>query len=86
MPASWHAHRGGEHPLSDALVDELVTLGVKPLSKDASIDQIKVAQTALVGWVNGVILAKTTLGTPTPADADDEPVPLNASDVGLTAR
>jgi Protein of unknown function (DUF2587) len=72
--------------VSDALIDELVTLGVEPLSQDASLDQLKVAQAQLLGWVNGVVLAKATLGTPTQVEADDASVPLDRPAASHAAR
>lgn len=57
--------------VSDALIDELVTLGVAPLGQDASLDEIKVAQAQLLGWLNGVILAKAALGALARVDVDD---------------
>ena len=59
--------------VSDALIDELVRLGVGPLRQDASLAQIKVAQAQLLGWLNGVILAKAALGALTRVDADVTP-------------
>lgn len=56
--------------VSDALIDELVALRVGSLDQDASVDQIKVAQAQLLGWVNGIILAAANFGTPTRIDAD----------------
>jgi hypothetical protein len=41
----------------DALIDELVALGVHPLEEDASLDELKVAQAQLLGWVHGALLA-----------------------------
>jgi hypothetical protein len=72
--------------VSDALIDELVALRVEPLSQDASLDQVKVAQAQLLGWVNGVILAKATLSTLTQVDADDSSVPLDHPDASHAAR
>lgn len=72
--------------VSDALIDELVTFGVAPLSQDASVDQIRVAQAQLLGWINGAILAKATLGTPTQVGADDAAVPPEGVDVRLAPR
>jgi Bacterial proteasome activator len=50
--------------VSDALVDEMVALRFEPLDGEATVDEIKVAEAQLVGWVNGVILAEANLGTP----------------------
>jgi len=47
--------------LSDPLIDELVALGVHPLDEDASLDELKVAQAQLLGWVNGAVLAEGTV-------------------------
>jgi hypothetical protein len=55
--------------VSDGLMAELVRLGFAPLSQDASVDQIKVAQAQLLGWVNGVVLARAAFGAPTQVDA-----------------
>jgi hypothetical protein len=43
--------------VSDPLIEELVALGVQPLDEDASIDELKVAQAQLLGWVDGALLA-----------------------------
>jgi hypothetical protein len=45
--------------VSDLLIDELVALGFRPLDEDASIDELKVAQAQLVGWVKGAVLAES---------------------------
>ncbi|HET8620642.1 MAG TPA: proteasome activator [Acidimicrobiales bacterium] len=58
--------------VSDALIEELVTLGVAPLGQDASLDEIKVAQAQLLGWLNGVILAKAALGALARGDVDHD--------------
>jgi Bacterial proteasome activator len=50
--------------VSDALIDEMVALRFEPLDGGATIDKIKVAQAQVVGWVNGLILAEATMGTP----------------------
>lgn len=47
--------------VSDPLIDELVALGVHPLDEDASLDELKVAQAQLLGWVNGAVLAEGTV-------------------------
>jgi hypothetical protein len=70
--------------VSDTLIDELVTFGVEPLSQDASLDQLKVAQAQLLGWVNGVILANATLGAGH-VDADGAPVPLDRPEASQAA-
>ena len=44
--------------VSDALIDELIRLRVQQLDDDASVDELKVAQAQLLGWVNGVVLAE----------------------------
>lgn len=49
-----------------------------PHSQVASLDQLKVAQAQLLGWVNGVVLARATLGTLAQVDADDASVLLGA--------
>jgi hypothetical protein len=72
--------------VSDALIDELVTFGVGPLSQDASVDQLKVAQAQLLGWVNGVVLAKATLGTLAHVDAEDASLPLGRPEASHAAR
>jgi hypothetical protein len=54
--------------VSDALMDEMVALRFEPLDGGATIDEIKVAEAQLVGWVNGVILAAANVGTPTDVD------------------
>jgi hypothetical protein len=54
--------------VSDALMDEMVTLRFEPLDGEATVDEIKVAEAQLVGWVNGLILAEANLGTPTVVD------------------
>jgi hypothetical protein len=72
--------------VSDALIGELVKLGVEPLSQDASIDQIKVAQAQLFGWINGVILAAVTLGSPTRVVVDDDPIAPEGPNASHVAR
>jgi hypothetical protein len=54
--------------VSDALMDEMVALRFEPLDGEATVDEIKVAEAQLVGWVNGLILAEANLGTPTVVD------------------
>jgi hypothetical protein len=54
--------------VSDALMDEMVALRFEPLDGQATVDEIKVAEAQLVGWVNGLILAEANLGTPTVVD------------------
>jgi hypothetical protein len=54
--------------VSDGLMDEMVALRFEPLDGKATIDEIKVAEAQLVGWVNGLILAEANLGTPTAVD------------------
>lgn len=44
--------------VSDALIDELIRLRVEPLDEDASVDELRVAQAQLLGWVNGAVLAE----------------------------
>lgn len=75
--------------VTDALIDELVTLRVEPLNQDASLDQLKVAQAQLLGWVNGVVLAKATLDTLAQVDtegADDASVLLDRLEASHAAR
>jgi hypothetical protein len=48
----------------DALMDEMLALRFEPLDGEATVDEIKVAEAQLVGWVNGLILAEANLGTP----------------------
>jgi hypothetical protein len=50
--------------VSDALIDELVRLRVAPLDQEASVDQIKVAQAQLLGWVSGLVLAEANVSPP----------------------
>jgi len=47
--------------VSDALIDELIRLRVAPLDEDASVDELRVAQAQLLGWVNGAVLAEATV-------------------------
>jgi hypothetical protein len=47
--------------LSDPLIEELVELGVHPLDEDAGLDELKVAQAQLLGWVEGAVLAESTV-------------------------
>lgn len=75
--------------VTDALIDELVTLRVEPLNQDASLDQLKVAQAQLLGWVDGVVLAKATLDTLAQVDtegADDASVLLDRLEASHAAR
>jgi hypothetical protein len=69
----------------EALVDELVALRFAPLDHDATVDEIKVAQAQLLGWVNGVILAVANFGTPALNDAQDSGS-LDGSSVDLANR
>jgi hypothetical protein len=47
--------------VTDPLIDELRALGVHPLDEDASLDELKVAQAQLLGWVNGAVLAEAVV-------------------------
>jgi hypothetical protein len=57
--------------VSDPLISELVDLSFQPLDRAATVDEIKVAQAQLVGWVNGLILAEGNLGPPLLIDASE---------------
>jgi Protein of unknown function (DUF2587) len=57
--------------VSDPLISELVDLPFQPLDRAATVDEIKVAQAQLVGWVNGLILAEGNLGPPLLIDASE---------------
>ena len=70
--------------VSDALVDEMVTLRFEPLDGDATVDEIKVAQAQLVGWVNGLILGQANLRTPAVIDLGSV-APLSTSDVQVSS-
>jgi hypothetical protein len=50
--------------LSDPLINELVDLRFAPLEPDATVDEIRVAQAQLFGWLNGLILADERFSTP----------------------
>jgi hypothetical protein len=50
--------------VSDALMDEMVALRFEPLDSEATVDEVKVAEAQLVGWVNGLILAAANSGHP----------------------
>jgi hypothetical protein len=50
--------------VSDALMDEMVALRFEPLDDEATVDEIKVTEAQLVGWVNGLILAAANFGHP----------------------
>jgi hypothetical protein len=54
--------------VSDALMEEMVALRFEPLDGKATVDEIKVAEAQLAGWVNGLILAEANLATPTVVD------------------
>ena len=54
--------------VSDALMDEMVALRFEPLDGQATVDEIKVAEAQLVGWVSGLIPAEANLGTSTVVD------------------
>jgi Bacterial proteasome activator len=49
--------------VSDALIDELVTLHFRPLDSGATLDELRIAQAQLAGWVNGLLLAEANLGS-----------------------
>ena len=60
--------------LSDPLINELVDLRFAPLDPDATVDEIRVAQAQLFGWLNGLILADERFSTPaTPPTRDLRP-------------
>jgi hypothetical protein len=50
--------------VSDPLMNELVDLRFAPLDPDATVDEIRVAQAQLFGWLNGLILADERFSTP----------------------
>jgi hypothetical protein len=51
--------------LSDPLINELVDLRFTPLDPDATVDEIRVAQAQLFGWLNGLILSDQRFSAPT---------------------
>jgi Protein of unknown function (DUF2587) len=60
--------------VSDRLIDELLELGFAPLEPDATVDEIRVAQAQLFGWLNGLILADERLSAPpAPTTSDVRP-------------
>jgi hypothetical protein len=50
--------------VSDPLINELVDLRFAPLEPDATVDEIRVAQAQLLGWLNGLILSDERFSTP----------------------
>jgi Protein of unknown function (DUF2587) len=70
--------------VSDALIDEMVALDFQPLEGEATVDEIRVAQAQLVGWVNGLILAQANLRTPAVIDLGSV-APLSTSDVQVSS-
>ena len=50
--------------VSDALIDEMVALHIEPLAPGATLDQLRVAQAQLLGWVNGLVLAEANIDEP----------------------
>ena len=50
--------------VSDPLINELVDLRFAPMDPDATVDEIRVAQAQLFGWLNGLILADERFSTP----------------------
>jgi hypothetical protein len=50
--------------VSDTLINELVELHFAPLDADATVDEIRIAQAQLFGWLNGLILADERFATP----------------------
>ena len=50
--------------VSDALLREMVALHVEPPSPAATLDQLRVGQAQLLGWLNGVVLAEATVDGP----------------------
>ena len=50
--------------VSDALIGEMVALHIEPLTPAATLDQLKVAQAQLLGWVNGLVLAEANIKEP----------------------
>jgi Bacterial proteasome activator len=50
--------------VSDPLINELVDLRFAPLDADATVDEIRVAQAQLFGWLNGLILSDERFSAP----------------------
>lgn len=50
--------------VSDALIAEMVALHIEPLAPAATLDQLKVAKAQLLGWLNGLIVAETSIKEP----------------------
>lgn len=50
--------------VSEALLDEMVALHIEPPSPDATLDQLRVGQAQLLGWLNGLVLAEASVDGP----------------------
>jgi Protein of unknown function (DUF2587) len=73
--------------VSDVLIDELVALRFTPLGRDATVDEVRVAQAQLLGWINGLILAEATFATAGTASGEGaRPLPVSAGAAGLRTR
>jgi rubrerythrin len=73
--------------LSDALIDELIALRFAPLEWDATVDEIRVAQAQLLGWVNGLILAEAIFATARVADGEGaRPLPVASGATAVRTR
>lgn len=50
--------------VSEALIGEMVALHVEPPSPAATLDELRVGQAQLLGWLNGLVLAEATVDGP----------------------
>ncbi|HEX6423448.1 MAG TPA: proteasome activator [Acidimicrobiales bacterium] len=50
--------------VSEALLGEMVALHVEPPSPAATLDELRVGQAQLLGWLNGLVLAEATVDGP----------------------
>ncbi|HEX6420240.1 MAG TPA: proteasome activator [Acidimicrobiales bacterium] len=50
--------------VSDALIVEMVALHIEPLAPAATVDQLRVAEAQLLGWLNGLVLGEEGVKEP----------------------